>query len=163
MANVKALNDTVKEIEDHKFRWHQGDWVQTRYIDGDEKIAFEDLPNECGTAYCFAGRVASHRRELLFDSLGKGFMASTYFVALDTDNYKVEAHLPGDTAHDMYRAIRGEDGTTEFVKFRGRIISARNAAISDLGIAEDDADDLFSASNKLDDIKKIIERIIYSD
>lgn len=161
MPNTERLNKTVKEIEDSKFKWEQSSWTMSRRIFSHEQIAFEDLPNECGTSYCFAGRVASLKRELLFESFAEsnGYVASMYFIPLEGEQGDEET---GPFLNFLYRAVK-DQGKVTFQKYEGQVISARGAAIRDLEITGVQGDALFCEFNDLNAIKDVVDRIVNGD
>jgi hypothetical protein len=154
-VNTGLLNETVKEIRDGLFKWDQGVWVSSNPMA--PGLSPDGFENECGTSYCFAGRVASRKREVLYsqDPRSNRYLATAWMIALEDDSAWTEEIL--SSTH--YRAVP-VNGVVEFHEYQGRIILAEHAAVLDLGINEAAADDLFSATNDLEDIENLVTEII---
>lgn len=160
MPNVERLRKTVEEIETDAFLWSQESWVDSDVVSPLDGIKFEDLPSECGTSYCFAGRVASVSRELLFRAIGShGYTASEYFIPVDGESGDAD---PGFTGL-RYRAVENDEGYAAFELYEGPLVSARGAAIRDLELTGIQADELFSEHNGLRDVQRIVDLIVEGD
>jgi hypothetical protein len=152
MVNAELLNETVVEIREGLFNWEQGDWVGGNSVpDGLSPNKFD---NACNTSYCFAGRVASRERSFLFRrDLNGGFRPASYFAALDDEPGAVSS------ASGIY-TTETVSGKVRFRKYTGPVIYADDAAINDLGINHHAAGVLFSGSNTIYAIERIVEDII---
>lgn len=150
-VNADLLNKTVEEINNGLFRWNQSNWAESNRVPAG--LSPDRFDNECGTSYCFAGRVASLKRDVLFvkNSFTGEFFVSPYFTALESDRhtFPCEGFIPTVV-----------DGKVEFKEYEGLVIFADEAAISDLGINTYAAGALFAGSNTIEMIESIVEDII---
>lgn len=162
MANAKLLNETAQEIETRSFLWNQGDWAGS-VSDPKQGMDTETFKNECGTVYCFAGRVASRKREQLYMYNYTGESGEEFFDAVGY--FIPDVNDPEDIGLDMYSTVYRtvvDNGQVRFIPYEGKVVAARQVAIHDLDINEDEADNLFHASNSLADIQAIVKDIIDS-
>lgn len=161
VINEKLLRRVASDIEEDRFLWNQEEWVD--YSSSvNSGVAFEDLPNECGTSYCFAGRVAVLSREQLYSRRGIRFYTPlNAFIPHESDANTTEI-ITDEEKSWVYRAIKGEDGT-KFVPYTGFYIDAKNAAIQDLNISSRQARYLFDSDNDLNDIQEYIDAFVEGD
>lgn len=168
IINEKLLRRVTSDIEKDRFLWKQGEWVGFSEP-VNSGVAFEDLPNECGTAYCFAGRVAALSREQLYRRYSlrryglKSYTPLNAFIPHESDAKTMEATTGENEEPWLYRAIKGEDGKTKFVPYAGFYIDAESAATQDLNISSRQAGYLFDADNSLNDIQEYIDAFIQGD
>lgn len=156
VVNTGLLQRVTDEIRKGTFRWSQSTWVDSDPVPAG--LSVNRFDNECNTSYCFAGRVASLNRELLYRDYFGEFEVLEHLVALDTDDLMRTYHT--DTWDEtQYRAVN-RDGTIVFEPYQGYVISARSAAISDLGIDNDTAYDLFDADNSIGTIQNIVDGLV---
>lgn len=159
VINEKLLRRVASDIEEDRFLWNQEEWVDSsRSVNSG--VAFEDLPNECGTSYCFAGRVAVLSREQLYSRYGITFYApANAFIPHESDA-TTETIADEDK---LYRAIKGEDSKVKFVPYTGPCIDAESAATQDLNISSRQARYLFASGNDLNDIQEYIDAFVEGD
>jgi hypothetical protein len=152
MVNSTLLHETLNKIEWNEFHWDQGSWVSSECVHSG--VPFKEF-NECKTSFCFAGHVASRNRELLYARGWEGFYASEFFIPeADDDENRVKDNENAYT--ELYRPVK-EDGVVTFERYFGKIITARTAAILDLGITNRYADVLFHSDNSLEYIRGVVD------
>lgn len=172
MPNKELAYRVLDDIENKRFNWDQGSWVRGRVLDSPAE------ENECGTSYCFAGRVAAlSDRKQIYETRGiiqikktrDAVKKSSFFVALPGeepdmvswrsgyttfhDSYaRTTNHLPWDTRRTGRdeRLYVVEDG--KFVRYYGDAVHASHAAERDLGISRREAHNLFSGANTFSEL-----------
>jgi hypothetical protein len=181
MPNKELAYRVLDDIKNKRFNWDQGTWVGGRVLDSPAE------ENECGTSYCFAGRVAAlSGRKQLYETRGiiqikktrDAVRKSSFFVALPGEEPDMVSRRSGYTAFydtdassmnqipwDMRRTGRDErfyvveDG--KFVRYYGDAVHASGAARRDLGISPEEAHTLFAASNTLDHLIHTVDEIFH--
>lgn len=148
--NLDLINETMYKIDQDEFEWHQGTWVSSdRILNGTDIALF----NECGTAYCFAGHVAARHREQLYEmSYDGAFHATERFVSEEGDPESDGYYT------DLYKRVV-RDEKVFFERYKGTSVSARSAAIHDLGITEHVADVLFDGDNTFEHLEGVVNTL----
>ncbi len=152
--NAELLKKTVKDIEEERFAWDQGVWAEGGFVKSG--IDFDDLASECGTRYCFAGRVASITREQLYYYDSTWYTPTASFAALDSD----PEYMAKPLVNTLYRAVRNKNGKLVFERYKGRVVDAQDAARYSLGLNATEAGILFDGYNNLDAVKEAVEAIL---
>jgi hypothetical protein len=141
-VNRKLLADVVAwaAAEDAKAKiagtseWHQAAWIS--------QLGTDRTGNECGTAFCLAGKVA----------VTEGWVPETFLLhAQDPEQY------PLMTGYDWSRVAPKDTNPYEFSDYsRGVSEVAREA----LGLTEHEAGRLFEGNNNIETILAIAQEIV---